>query len=91
MMEQVILITNRVLPVFCNLCLVLLFAAGVFRIVELIRSSAKIRKHVSSLQSVDYRRFQDSEHITPVSLILPATLETKDLKAVVDNLLSLEF
>ena len=91
MMVQVILITNRVLPVFCNLCLVLLFAAGVFRIVELIRSSAKIRKHVSSLQSVDYRRFQDSEHITPVSLILPATLETKDLKAVVDNLLSLEF
>lgn len=91
MMVQVILITNRVLPVFCNLCLVLLFAAGVFRIVELIRSSANIRKHVSSLQSVDYRRFQDSEHITPVSLILPATLETKDLKAVVDNLLSLEF
>lgn len=91
MMVQVILITNRVLPVFCNLCLVLLFAAGVFRIVELIRSSAKIRKHVSSLQSVDYRRFQDSEHITPVSLILPATLETKDLNAVVDNLLSLEF
>ena len=91
MMEQIITITNRMLPVFCNLCLALLFAAGVFRIVELIRSSAKIRKHVSSLRAVDYRRFQDSEHITPVSLILPATLETEELKVVVDNLLSLEF
>ena len=90
-MEQIIAIANRVLPVFCNLCLALLLAAGVFRLVELIRSSAKIRKHVSSLRAVDYRRFQDSEHMMPVSLILPATLETGDLKAAVDNLLSLEF
>ena len=91
MMEQAIAIANRLLPVFSELCLALLLAAGVFRLVELIRSSAKIRKHVSSLRAVDYRRFQDSEHMMPVSLILPATMETGDLKAAVDNLLSLEF
>ena len=65
-------IANRLLPVMSYLFLALMLVGGVVRITELIRTSEKIRRHVRSLRAVDYRRFQDSDHIMPVSLILPA-------------------
>ena len=84
-------IANRLLPVLSYLFLALMIFGGVFRIAELIRTSEKIRKHVRSLRSVDYRRFQDSDHIMPVSLILPASEADGDLTLSVQNLLALEF
>ncbi|NLI54082.1 MAG: glycosyltransferase family 2 protein [Clostridiales bacterium] len=69
----------------------LLLFGGVFRLAELASASSKVRKYAHSLHTVDYRRFQDSEHIMPVSLILPATEETEPLTNCVKNLLSLEF
>ena len=84
-------IANRLLPVLSYLFLALMTFGGVFRIAELIRTSEKIRRHVRSLRSVDYRRFQDSDHIMPVSLILPASEADGDLTLSVQNLLALEF
>jgi cellulose synthase/poly-beta-1,6-N-acetylglucosamine synthase-like glycosyltransferase len=71
--------------------LALVFCAGIVRLILLGRSTLALRQHVRSLRSVDYRRFQDSEHVMPVSLILPATNETGSLHGVVENLLSLDF
>ena len=84
-------IANRLLPVMSYLFLALMLVGGVVRITELIRTSEKIRRHVRSLRAVDYRRFQDSEHIMPVSLILPAAEADGDLTQCIQNLLSLEF
>lgn len=84
-------IVTTILRVSCWLFAALLFFGGVFRLLALAASSSKVRRYAHSLRSVDYRRFQDSEHIMPVSLILPATQETESLKDVVGNLLSLEF
>lgn len=81
----------RILPVACYVFLALMILGGVYRIVELSISSLRMKQHVRSLRSVDYRRFQDSEHIMPVSLILPATDTQESLRDQVENLLSLEF
>ncbi len=80
-----------ILPYVCYAFLALAMFGGLYRILELIATSSKLRRSVRSLRSVDYRRFQDSEHIMPVSLIVPATMERGGLKDCVDHLLSLEF
>ena len=80
-----------VLPYVCYGFLALLFFTGVVRLLLLARSTALLKRHVRSLRAVDYRRFQDSEHLMPVSLILPATNVTGRLNEQIDNLLKLEF
>lgn len=82
---------KAVLPYVCLGFLMLAFLAGIVRLVLIARATIALRQHVRSLRSVDYRRFQDSEHVMPVSLILPATNEAASLKEQVDNLLSLDF
>lgn len=79
------------LPYVCYGFLALVFLAGIARLILLARSTVLLRQHVRSLRSVDYRRFQDSEHVMPVSLILPATTEKENFVEQVENLLSLEF
>ncbi|MBA4347702.1 MAG: hypothetical protein C0413_02495 [Clostridiales bacterium] len=69
----------------------LLFISGIVRLALIARATDAIKRHVQSLRSVDYRRFQDSEHLMPVSLILPVVCETEGLKAQVENLLQLDF
>ena len=90
-MEHVMTILNRLLPGLSYLFLALMLVGGAIRIAELIRTSEKIRRHVRSLRALDYRRFQDSDHIMPVSLILPASEADGDLVQCVQNLLALEF
>lgn len=90
-METVFATILRLLPYLSGLFFVLVLVGGILRIVELIASSAKIRHYARSLRTVDYRRFQDSEHIMPVSLIVSAAEETQSLTGIVENLLSLEF
>ena len=80
-----------ILPDVCYGFLALVFLAGIVRLVLLARATVTLRKQVRSLRSVDYRRFQDSEHVMPVSLILPAIDETGSLTEQLENLLSLEF
>lgn len=80
-----------ILPYVCYGFLALVFCAGIARLMLIARSTVLLRQHVRSLRSVDYRRFQDSEHVMPVSLILPAATEKSSIKDQVNNLLSLEF
>ena len=80
-----------VLPYVCYGFLALLLLAGVVRLALLARATHALRKQVRSLRTVDYRRFQDSEHVMPVTLILPAVNETGSLTEQVENLLALEF
>lgn len=82
---------NAVLPFVCYGFLALAFLAGIVRLALIARSTIVLRQHVRSLRSVDYRRFQDSEHVMPVSLILPAVDETTSLNEQVENLLTLDF
>lgn len=80
-----------VLPFVCYGFLALVFGAGIVRLLLLARATTLLRQHVRSLRSVDYRRFQDSEHVMPVSLILPAATEKSSIRELVENLLDLEF
>jgi cellulose synthase/poly-beta-1,6-N-acetylglucosamine synthase-like glycosyltransferase len=75
----------------CNIGLGAALAVWLIRLVEMLAASVWIKRESTSLRSVDYRRFQESEHIMPVSLILPAVDETESITECVDNLLSLEF
>ena len=79
------------LPYACYGFLALMILAGIARLSLLARSTVALKQHVRSLRSVDYRRFQDSEHVMPVSLILPAVNVTDSLKEQVENLLGLDF
>ncbi|MEA4869568.1 hypothetical protein SDC9_84569 [bioreactor metagenome] len=90
-MEQTMAAIGQLMANLSDLFLVLLFVGGAVRMVELIQTAAKMRKHVRSLRAVDYRRFQDSEHIMPVSLILPAAAKNESITDAVKNLLSQEF
>ena len=82
---------QAILSSVCYVFFALALLAGVIRLLLIGNSTAQLKQHVRSLRSVDYRRFQDSEHVMPVSLILPATKETGSLKEQLENLLSLEF
>jgi len=41
-------------------------------LIQLISASIGLRRYVRSLRYVDYRRFLDSEHMVPISLLVPA-------------------
>lgn len=82
---------KTILASVCYIFFALALLAGIIRLLLIGHSTAQIKQHVRSLRSVDYRRFQDSEHVMPVSLILPATKETGSLKEQLENLLSLDF
>ncbi|HWQ07266.1 MAG TPA: glycosyltransferase family 2 protein, partial [Feifaniaceae bacterium] len=72
----------------------LLFAAlagGTVYFIELCFSAVKTGKYVRSLSYVDYRRFLDSEHMVPVSLIVSARNAAGELVETVNNLLALDF
>ena len=82
---------KEALSTACTAALLIALFGGLFRLLEVSSSSAKIRKYARSLRAVDYRRFQESEHVMPVSLILPAAEGGEGLKDCIDNLLSQEF
>lgn len=79
------------LPYVCYGFLALLFLSGIIRMALIARATVALKMHVQSLRSVDYRRFQDSDHVMPVSLVLPGVRETESLKEQVENLLQLDF
>ena len=60
-------------------------------LVQLIFASFGLRKYVRSLRYIDYRRFLDSEHMVPISLLVPAYNESATIVDSVKNLLSLDF
>jgi cellulose synthase/poly-beta-1,6-N-acetylglucosamine synthase-like glycosyltransferase len=60
-------------------------------LIQLIFASFGLRKYVRSLRYIDYRRFLDSEHMVPISLLVPAYNESATIVDSVKNLLSLDF
>ncbi|MCE5188315.1 MAG: glycosyltransferase family 2 protein [Eubacteriales bacterium] len=60
-------------------------------LIQLISASFGLRKYVRSLRYIDYRRFLDSEHMVPISLLVPAYNESATIVDSVKNLLSLDF
>ena len=60
-------------------------------LVQLISASVGLRRYVRSLRYVDYRRFLDSEHMVPISLLVPAYNESATIIDSVRNLLALDF
>ena len=66
-------------------------AVSTIYLVQLISASFGLRKYVRSLRYIDYRRFLDSEHMVPISLLVPAYNESATIVDSVKNLLSLDF
>jgi len=66
-------------------------AVSTIYLVQLISASFGLRKYVRSLRYIDYRRFLDSEHMVPISLLVPAYNEFATIVDSVKNLLSLDF
>ncbi len=60
-------------------------------LIQLISASFGLRKYVRSLRYIDYRRFLDSDHMVPISLLVPAYNESATIVDSVKNLLSLDF
>ena len=60
-------------------------------LIQLVSASFGLRKYVRSLRYIDYRRFLDSEHMVPISLLVPAYNESATIVDSVKNLLSLDF
>ena len=51
--------------------LAFLLFCGFVWLLQLVSSVYRMRAYARSLRFIDYRRFLDSEHAVPVSLILP--------------------
>ena len=60
-------------------------------LIQLISASIGLRRYVRSLRYIDYRRFLDSEHKVPISLLVPAYNESATIVDSVRNLISLDF
>ena len=60
-------------------------------LIQLISASVGLRRYVRSLRYIDYRRFLDSEHMVPISLLVPAYNESATIVDSVRNLISLDF
>lgn len=71
--------------------LIYVIAVSTIYLLQLIFASIGLRKYVRSLRYIDYRRFLDSEHMVPISLLVPAYNESATIVDSVKNLLSLDF
>jgi cellulose synthase/poly-beta-1,6-N-acetylglucosamine synthase-like glycosyltransferase len=71
--------------------LVYVIAVSTIYLIQLISASVGLRRYVRSLRYIDYKRFLDSEHMVPISLLVPAYNESATIVDSVKNLLSLDF
>lgn len=74
--------------------LAFLIASGSIWLFELGLSYYRMRQYVRSLRFIDHRRFLDSEHMVPVSLIVAVPTEEQDARdaaETLENMLSLDF
>lgn len=59
--------------------------------IQLICAAIGLKKYTSSLKYTDYKRFQDSNNMVPISVLVPAYNETATIVDNTRNLLSLDF
>ena len=73
--------------------LAFLLASGFVWMLQLVTSNYRMRAYARSLRFIDYKRFLDSEHAVPVSVILPVCAERQadDALETLQHLLSLDF
>ena len=73
--------------------LAFLLLCGFVWLLQLASSSRRMRAYARSLRFIDYKRFLDSEHAVPVSLILPirADGQADDALDTLSRLLTLDF
>jgi len=73
--------------------LAFLMVSGLVGFLQLVLSNYRMRAYTRSLRFIDYRRFLDSEHAVPVSLILPigADVSTDDVLGTLEHMLALDF
>ena len=73
--------------------LAFLIVSGLLGLLQLLLSNYHMRAYTKSLRFIDYRRFLDSEHAVPVSLILPigSDASTDDALGTLEHLLALDF
>ena len=60
-------------------------------LVQLICAAAGLRKYTKSLKYTDYKRFQESHNMVPISVLVPAYNEATTIADNTRNLLSLDF
>ena len=73
--------------------LAFLIVSGLLGLLQLVLSNYRMRAYARSLRFIDYRRFLDSEHAVPVSLILPIgdDASAEDALDTLEHLLALDF
>ena len=73
--------------------LAFLLFCGFAWLLQLVSSGYRMRAYARSLRFIDYKRFLDSEHAVPVSLILPvcADAQADDVLETLQQLLLLDF
>ena len=60
-------------------------------LIQLICASFGLRKYSKSLKYTDYKRFQESENMVPISVLVPAYNEAATIADNTRNLLTLDF
>ena len=60
-------------------------------LLQLISAAIGLRKYSKSLKYTDYERFQESDNMVPISVLVPAYNEAATIADNIRNLLSLDF
>lgn len=60
-------------------------------LIQLISATVGLRKYSKSLKYTDYKRFQESDNMVPISVLVPAYNEAATIADNTRNLLSLDF
>ena len=60
-------------------------------LIQLISATVGLRKYSKSLKYTDYKRFQESNNMVPISVLVPAYNEAATIADNTRNLLSLDF
>ena len=60
-------------------------------LIQLICAAIGLRKYTKSLKYTDYKRFQESDYMVPISVLVPAYNEEATIVDNTRNLLSLSF
>ncbi|MCE5189490.1 MAG: glycosyltransferase family 2 protein [Eubacteriales bacterium] len=71
--------------------LAFLMAGGLTGFFELAVSYYRMRGYAKSLRFIDHRRFLDSEHIVPVSILMAVPADSQDAQDALESLLALDF
>lgn len=73
------------------ICFVFIHISLETRLIQLLSSIISMRKYINIERYADYSRFNKSENMLPVSIIVPAYNSAKNIVNTVNNLLNIDF